>query len=122
MPYLETLLDLMRGHKAAEIICAVRNIVVRRLVVCDDTLEIDASGPWGREEFAAPLTTTLHFRPWFMDRGDVVLTAEGLTIKLCTEYDVIRYEDGTIGWLTNARDNQVGLEMHESTARANVAA
>ncbi len=90
-----TLADLMNGHKAAEILCGMRGIVVRRLVVCDGTLEIDASGPWGREEFAAPLDTAISLRPWFMDRGDVLLTADGQTIKLCTECDLIRYEDGT---------------------------
>src|SRR5574341_2604794 len=87
MTNIETLADLMRGHKAAEIICAVRGIVIRRLVVCDDTLEIDASGPWGREEFAAPLSTAISLRSWFMDRGDVLTTADGQTIKLCTEHD-----------------------------------
>ncbi len=91
----KTLADLMNGHKSAEIICAVRGNVVRRLIVCDATLEIDASGPWGREEFAAPLDAAISLRPWFMDRGDVVLKADGQTIKLCVEYDLIRYEDGT---------------------------
>lgn len=92
----KTLAELMNGHESAEIICAVRGSVVRRLVVCDGTLEIDASGPWGREEFAAPLEAEISLRPWFMDRGDVVLTADsGQMIKLCTEYDLIRYEDGT---------------------------
>ena len=90
-----TLADLMRGHQAAEIVCPVRVTVVRRLVVCDGTLEIDASGPWGREEFAAPLDTEISLRPWFMDRGDVVLTIDGQMVKLCTEYDLIRYADGT---------------------------
>ena len=87
--------DFMNGHKSAEIVCAMRGIVVRRLVVCDGTLEIDASGPWGREDFAASLDTAISLRPWFMDRGDVVLTADGQTIKLCCEYALIRYEDGT---------------------------
>ena len=110
MTNLETLTDLMKGHKAAEIVCAVRGIVVRRLVVCDDTLEIDASGAWGREEFAAPLDTAISFRPWFMDRGDVVLTTNGQTIKLCTEHDLIRYEDGTTAWLSSEHDRCLVLE------------
>lgn len=86
MTHLETLADLMRGHKAAEIVCAVRGIVVRRLVVCDDTLEIDASGPWGREEFAALLGTAISFRPWWLssehDRWLVLESARVETVQL----------------------------------------
>lgn len=92
----KTLAEIMKGHKSAEIVCAIRGGVVRRLVVCDSTLEIDMCGPSDREEFAAPLDTEITLRPWFMDRGDVMLKADGQTIKLCTEYDLIRYEDGTI--------------------------
>ena len=104
MRSMKTLADLMNGHKAAEIVCCVRGSVVRRLVVCDDTLEIDASGPWGREEFAAPLDTPIKLRPWFMDRGDVlIIVHDGAIIKqevkLCTEHDLIRFPDGTEHWI-----------------------
>ena len=92
---MKTLKDLMSGYLSAEILCAFSGTVVRRLVVCDDTLDIDASGPWGHEEFSAPLAAEIKIRPWFMDRGDILFTADGQTIKLCTEHDLNCYEDGT---------------------------
>lgn len=95
----KTIADLMNGHQSAEIICPVRNVVVRRLVVCDKTLEIDASGPWGREEYAAALDTEIRLQPMFMDRGNVVLSINEQLIKFCTEADQIRFEDGSISWV-----------------------
>lgn len=86
-----TFKDLMGGHPFAEIACAYTGMVVRRLVVIDDRVDIDAL----TEQVGVALDTEIRFEPWFMDRGSLVFRLELGTGKLCTDGDVIRFDDGT---------------------------
>jgi hypothetical protein len=84
--------DLFDGHDGAEVICAVTGHVVRQLALIGDTLELKA----GADQCAIAADTQLHYEPWLMDRGSVLVASlEYGTIKLCTEFDIIRFEDGT---------------------------
>ena len=84
--------DLFDGHDGAEIICVVTGKVVRQLALIGDTLELKA----GADQCAIAVDTELRYEPWFMDRGSVLVASlECGTIKLCTEGDIIRFEDGT---------------------------
>lgn len=90
-----TLRDLMGGHKYAEIVCPVKNIVVRRIVVVDDTADVDFTDG---TKLGIKLDAELSYQPWFWDRGSVLVDqAEHGRIKLCTEADRIDWDDGSSG-------------------------
>jgi len=86
--------DLMAGHAKAEILCAVKKTVVRRLKVVDgQSVRIDSmSGPM----IVIPLSTEIRYEPWFMDRGSLLFSCEEMPeAKICTEFDLVRFPDGT---------------------------
>jgi len=85
--------DLMAGHKTAEILCAVKLAVVRRLKVSGNMVRIDAcDGPM----IQVPLDTPISYEPWFMDRGSLLFDCQEVpSAKICTEADLIRFPDGS---------------------------
>lgn len=88
----KTLRDIMAGHETAEILSLLRGEVVRKLQVVGLQLEIDAI----TEKVSVPLDTELLLEPWVFDRGSVLIDhpTRG-RIKFCTEFDPIRFPDGT---------------------------
>jgi hypothetical protein len=94
-----TLADILKGHTAAEILCAYTHAVVRRLVVNVDVGIVDMDAGEGHQ-VGIPLDTEITYEPWFMDRGSLLFAnpifgAQPAVWKLCTEHDVIRFDDGT---------------------------
>lgn len=85
--------DLMSGHAKAEIICAMKKTLVRRLKVVDgNSVQID---PMEGPPITIPLTTPIKYEPWFMDRGSLLFSCEEMPeAKLCTEFDLVRFPDG----------------------------
>lgn len=83
--------DLMDGHESAEIVCAIKGQVVRRLKVVGDDVLID---PMEGPEISIPLSTPIYYEAWVMDRGSLLFQLpEGIPGKICTELDLIRFED-----------------------------
>ena len=90
---VRTMADLMKGHQTAEIVCPNRGIIVRKLKVVGDQLEIDALAP---PLIQVPLSTPIKYVPWFMDRGNLIFSCAAVPeAKLCTEADLIFWPDGT---------------------------
>lgn len=89
---------LMAGRKSAEIVCLYKGTVVRRLTVEDNMIEMAAASG---ESVKVRMGTGIVFTPWFMDRGNFTFYVPDLNgpngdvVKLCTEHDVIRFDDGT---------------------------
>ena len=91
-----TFASLMNGHTSAEIRCPFRGEVVRRLTVKGDMVEVDAM----TIKVDVRLETIITYEPWCMDRGSLLFYSPNLpqhvpVAKLCTELDVIKFEDGT---------------------------
>ena len=89
---------LMAGHKSAEIVCPYKGEVVRRLTVKGDGLiDVDVMTETVTVRMATPITC----HPVFWDRGNMMFYIpdyggpNGLVGKLCTEADLIRFDDGT---------------------------
>lgn len=89
---------LMAGRKSAEIVCLYKGTVVRTLTVKGATIEMAAASG---EKVEVRMGTGITYRPWFMDRGDFQFYVPDLNgpngdvVKLCTEHDLIRFDDGT---------------------------
>lgn len=92
-PTKQTLATLMQGHATAEVVCPIKGTVVRRLTVVGDQLEIDAI----TAAITLPLSATVYYEPWTMDRGSMLLEQPvgDISVKLCTEFDIIRFPDGS---------------------------
>lgn len=99
-----TIRALLNGHLGAQIVCAVRGQVVRKLAVNPDTNIVDID--FGCDEvLGLDLDTELYYEMWTMDRGsftfripDHLLRSDmpvGTHGKFCTEFDVVRFDDGT---------------------------
>ncbi len=87
----QTMATLMNGHTQAEILCGNRKTVVRWLKVVGETIYIDAIS----ETIDGPLSTELKYEAWVMDRGSLLFhSPERGMLKLCTEWDIIRFRDG----------------------------
>jgi hypothetical protein len=99
-----TIRELMRGHLGAEIVCAYRGQVVRKLVVNPDVNIVDIDFGDG-EVIGLDLDTELHYESWMMDRGSITFRipdhllrpdmSPGVQGKFCTEFDIMRFDDGT---------------------------
>ncbi len=89
---IQTLRDIMQNRLGAQIVCAVTGKVVRYLAVIGDRCDLKTADG---DQFGLSLDAAIRYEPWFMDRGSVLVESEHGTIKLCTEFDVIRYDDGT---------------------------
>ena len=90
-----TFRDLMAGHPSAEIDCLVKNALARRLTVEGDTVVVDALAGL---KAVVTLDTDIRYEPWLMDRGSLLFSCPQLPdqdAKLCSEYDIVRYPDGT---------------------------
>ena len=87
--------ELMSGYESAEIVCPIKNEVVRKLVVDGNTVNIEA----GSDTVSVPIHTAVAYEPWTFDRGNLlfweVAAADDEKLKLCTEGDKIRFPDGT---------------------------
>lgn len=93
--YVKSFADLMNGNLYAEIRCAIHGTVVRRLSASGHTVTIDALEP---PTLSVPASTPITYEAWMMDRGSMLFThAEmpGQKLKICTEADIIRYNDGS---------------------------
>lgn len=97
-----TIRNLLDGHLAAEIVCAMRATVVRRFVVHPDMDIVDVD--FGdNTQVGLSLDTVLSYDAWIMDRGSIVfIIPEHMRLpdmpicgKLCTEFDILRFDDGT---------------------------
>lgn len=100
-----TLREFMRGHLGAEIWCAYRGEVVRKLVVNPDSNIVDIDFGDG-EVHGLDLDLELCYEAWFMDRGSVMFKIPADILqpgspdgcgKICTELDVVCFDDGTRG-------------------------
>ena len=87
-----TIREFMKGHTGAMIHCCMTGMRVRTLAVIDDTLDMVC--PNG-DAIGVPLDTLVTYESWFMDRGSLIFEVEGQTVKLCTEYDRITFDDLT---------------------------
>jgi len=85
----DSLARLMDGHTAAVLKCYYTGEIVRRLTVDGDELIIDAI----TETVRAPLDTEITYKPWLMDRGDLLFDLDGRKCKICGEADFICYGD-----------------------------
>lgn len=103
-----TLRDLLGKSLSAQISCAVRGGVVRDLTLAGPYVDLRAADGT-RAMIAAD--EPLVYEPWFMDRGSVLVrsSTHGL-VKLCTELDLVKLEDGTV----------CALEFDGDTLRAEV--
>jgi hypothetical protein len=89
----------MAGHTAATIRCAYTGNVVRRLAVFGDVIEMHCADGTA---VGLPIDTQIRYEAWFMDRGSFTFTCAELpeAAKLCTECDMVIYEDGAEGHAT----------------------
>ena len=88
--------ELMSGYESAEIVCPIKNEVVRELTVNGNIVTIE-SGP---DKVDVPIYTSVTYEPWMFDRGNllfwsVIPFTDGEKMKLCTEGDKIKFPDGT---------------------------
>lgn len=90
---MQTLANIMNGHKTAEIVCAYKGTVVRRLTVDGEVITVDAL----TEKVDVLLTTPVTYEAWMFDRGSMLFSYAGKVGKLCTEGDIIRFADGSEG-------------------------
>src|SRR5208283_4071371 len=93
--YVATFADLMNGEPYAEIIDLVGGTVVRRLSVAAGKVQIDCFAP---PVVCVDLNTPIIYEPWRMDRGSLLFSCAVFpdgTAKICTEFDVIRFRNGT---------------------------
>lgn len=81
--------DVMAGRNYAEILCAVKGTVVRKLTLKDGVVRLDAI----TASIDVPVDTEVVFAPWCMDRGSLLFNGN---LKLCTELDKVRYPDGLV--------------------------
>ena len=93
-----TLRELLAKSLSAKISCAVTGDVVRQLTLSGPHVHLRAGDG---TQVLIDADETLHYEPWFMDRGSVLVTScnHGL-IKLCTEFDLVTLDDGTSVSLT----------------------
>ncbi len=88
-----TLREFMQGRRGAEVICAMTGQVVRQLAVVDNRVDLKAADG---AEVGLALDEKVTYFERFMDRGDFVLLYNGSLIKLCTEHDIVRFDDGSL--------------------------
>lgn len=91
--FIKSLKDLLGDYNRCEIINPLQGNVVRILTKHGDKVEIDAI----TVKVTVPLDTEVRHQPWMFDRGNLLISVPGYgdNAKLCTEADVVRYEDGT---------------------------
>lgn len=88
-----TLRTLMNERLGATIHCAMTGAKVRTLAINGDYCDLRAGDG---TEVAIHIDTPLTYEQWFMDRGSVLVkSCDDGVIKLCTECDLLRYDDGT---------------------------
>ncbi len=89
----KTIRTLMNERRGATIHCAMTGTQVRTLAITGDYCDLRAGDG---TEVAIHIDTPLQYEQWFMDRGSVLVkSCDAGVIKLCTEFDLLRYDDGT---------------------------
>lgn len=83
---MPTLRTLLAGADSAVILCAYTGTVVRSLALAGDRIDLRCPDITVGLDPDKELT----HRPWFMDRGDVLIGSDAGTIKLCTVGDILR--------------------------------
>jgi len=86
--------DLMRDKDSAEIVCAIKGTVVRKLTVIERDnatyVRVDAL----TEHVDVLISTEITHEPWTFDRGNMLFRHAKGVGKLCTEGDIIRFSSG----------------------------
>lgn len=99
-----TLRELLGNSLCAQISCAVTGNVVRNLTLAGPYVDLRCADG---SRALIPADEALVYEPWFMDRGSVLVKSESHgVIKLCTEFDRVKLEDGAICTLEYAADAQ----------------
>lgn len=90
---------LLKGHVGAEIVCPIKNQVVRTLTrIGEFSVQVKCAD--GTVTCVA-LATPIRYEPWALDRGNMLFDCPLCdNAKLCTEMDTIRYADGTKALIT----------------------
>jgi hypothetical protein len=100
-----TLRDLLGKSLSAQISCAMTGDVVRHLTLSGSLVDLRAADG---SRAVIDADATLVYEPWFMDRGSVLVKSSRGVIKLCTELDTVKLDDGSV----------CALEFSDDTLRA----
>jgi hypothetical protein len=88
----QTIGELLDKSDRIEILNLFTDGTVRRLQKMGNSVLIDAL----TESVIVPADTVILYEPWVLDRGSLLFsTPEIQHAKLCTEFDVILYPDGS---------------------------
>lgn len=93
--YVTDFATLMHRHASGTIHSLMDSRPVRELRVEGDTCHIRAADG---TMLTVPLSTPITYEPWVFDRGSMLFRVDGIVdaLKICTEYDLISFEDGEI--------------------------
>ena len=89
-----TIRDLLGKSLSAQISCAMTGNVVRNLTLSGPNVELRTADG---SRALIPVDAQLVYEAWFMDRGSVLVqSCDRGVIKLCTELDPVKLDDGTV--------------------------
>ena len=89
-----TLRDLLAKSLSAQIACAFTGQVVRHLTLAGPFVDLRAADG---TRVLISADEPLVYESWFMDRGSVLVKSETRgVIKLCTEFDLVKLDDGSV--------------------------
>jgi len=89
-----TLRDLLAKSVSAQISCAFTGQVVRHLTLAGPIVDLRAADG---TRVLISADEPLVYEAWFMDRGSVLVKSESHgVIKLCTEFDLVKLDDGSV--------------------------
>jgi hypothetical protein len=98
--------DLFTNGETATIHCAMSGTKVRTLTKEDDNCHLVAGDGTTLD---IPLNTTIQYEPWVMDRGSLNFTLNGQALKLCTELDVLKTDNGEYSIVPNMLEVEISL-------------
>lgn len=89
-----TLRDLLGKSLSAQISCGMTGNVVRNLTLSGPYVDLRAADG---SRALIPADAQLVYEAWFMDRGSVLVqSCDRGVIKLCTELDPVKLDDGSV--------------------------
>ena len=89
-----TLRDLLGKSLSAQISCAMTGNVVRNLTLSGPYVDLRTADG---SRVLIPADAQLVYEAWFMDRGSVLVqSCDHGVIKLCTELDPVKLDDGSV--------------------------